>query len=295
LNTVISFFLIFALGCWALFLYMVYVETGRFRINREAFLTPSDPGRTFKVLHISDFHFRTGDDKKRNFIRGLQKTQFDFVFVTGDIIDDDSGIPYCVEALKGFRPEFGTYVVLGGHDYQGFSFLKSYVFLLFGYQGSHTRNDSDALGRRLDKIGVRVLRNRGIDVEYQDETGARRVMQIAGVDDVFVGRDDLDLATRDFRPGTFKVLLTHCIDDPKALASRRFNAVFGGHSHGGQVRFPLLGALVTRSNLARKYARGIFQLGKTLFHINNGLGAGRWTDFRLLCPPEATILEMRGA
>lgn len=245
-------------------------------------------------MHISDFHFRKGDEEKLVFIKGLQKERLDLVFVTGDIIDDDSGIDYCIEALRDFNPKYGTYVVLGAHDYYRFTFWKSYGALLFGVEAIGHRNNIDSFCEKLEEIGAVVLKNRGVDVKYKDEKGNARLMQIAGVNDVFLGKDDIENATSDFHPHSFKIFLTHCIDHPEDLASRRFDAVFGGHSHGGQVRFPLVGALITRSNLARKYARGVFKINRTLFHINNGLGGGKWTDFRLLCPPEATFLEIRG-
>jgi predicted MPP superfamily phosphohydrolase len=51
---------------------------------------------------------------------------------------------------------------------------------------------------------------------------------------------------------------------------------------------------MTRSSLRRKYASGVFEVAGTTFHLNNGVGAGKWTDFRFLCPPEATYVELTG-
>lgn len=275
-----------------LFAYMVFIETRRYRISYEALET--NPGRSFKVLHLSDFHFRKGDEIKCSFIQSLKKEKADLVFVTGDIIDNNSGIDYCVQALGELKPEFGLYVVLGAHDYYELGLKDLFNGLVLKKKVKNLENDIETLCKKMEEeAGAIVLRNAGVDVEYEDDEGNNRIMQIAGIDDVFIGKDDIKKATSSFEEKTFKILLTHCIDNPKELASHQFNAVFGGHSHGGQVRFPWLGALTTNSNLARKYARGIFKIGQTQFHINNGIGAGKWTDFRFLCPPEATILEMR--
>ncbi len=273
---------------------MVFIETKRFRITHEAFETETDPGRSFKVLHISDFHFTKGNEKKLAFITSLHKEKPDMVFATGDMIEDDTGIDYCVEALRGFEPPFGTYAVLGSHDYYKCTFKSILSAIAHDKRVGHHENDVEALCKTLKEVGVVLLRNNSVDVKYKDDEGNFRMMQIAGVEDAFIEKDDLESAMKNFQPGTLKILATHCIDSPDGLASRQFDAVFAGHSHGGQVRFPWIGALITRSNLPTKYARGIFKKKKTLFHINNGVGSAKMLDFRLLCPPEATFLEMRG-
>jgi predicted MPP superfamily phosphohydrolase len=68
---------------------------------------------------------------------------------------------------------------------------------------------------------------------------------------------------------------------------------FFGHTHGGQVRLPIFGAVATRSRLPAEFASGVFRLAETTFVINNGLGTSPLTPFRFLCRPEVTILELR--
>jgi predicted MPP superfamily phosphohydrolase len=67
---------------------------------------------------------------------------------------------------------------------------------------------------------------------------------------------------------------------------------FCGHTHGGQVRFPFVGALVTRSSLPGSLASGAFRCGPTTYVIGNGLGTSPATPFRLLCRPEAIVVEL---
>jgi hypothetical protein len=65
-----------------------------------------------------------------------------------------------------------------------------------------------------------------------------------------------------------------------------------GHTHGGQVRLPFIGALVTNCSMPTRLARGLARLGRTYLHVSPGLGTGKYAPFRLLCRPEATLLEL---
>jgi hypothetical protein len=66
-----------------------------------------------------------------------------------------------------------------------------------------------------------------------------------------------------------------------------------GHTHGGQVRLPLIGALVTNCSIPTRLARGLSRLGSSYLHVSPGLGTSKYAPFRLFCRPEATLLELR--
>jgi len=76
------------------------------------------------------------------------------------------------------------------------------------------------------------------------------------------------------------------------MAARGARLVFCGHTHGGQVRFPVVGALVTRSSLPGRFASGAFRCGPATYVIGNGLGTSPATPFRLLCRPEVVVVEL---
>jgi predicted MPP superfamily phosphohydrolase len=76
------------------------------------------------------------------------------------------------------------------------------------------------------------------------------------------------------------------------MAAAGIHLAFGGHTHGGQIRIPGIGALITDSELKRNEASGLIRRGRTLFHVSRGLGADPRSNFRLFCPPAATILEV---
>jgi predicted MPP superfamily phosphohydrolase len=81
---------------------------------------------------------------------------------------------------------------------------------------------------------------------------------------------------------------------PEAVACG-YPFVVAGHTHGGQVRMPIAGAIVTNSHLPRRVASGLMRLGGSFVHVSPGLGTSKFAPFRFLCPPEATLLELRPA
>ncbi len=279
--------------------YSFYIEPRRFRLIRVRMKTRREFEGNLKILHISDLHLRKGDEAKLAFLRGLQKTPVDMVFVTGDIIEDDSGINDCVKLLEGFKASIGVFVVFGAHDRWDTRLWNVIRDLSTARYHRGQPNDIERFKRGLENIGVAYLENTSCMVALPNNPGEGRAentdLWIVGVGDVFAGLGDFDKALAGVPENAFRILLTHSIEDPQQVAARRFDAVFAGHSHGGQVRIPFYGAVITRSSLKREYASGMFKVAGTPFHINNGIGTGKWTGFRFLCRPEATLVEITGS
>ncbi len=282
----------------ALAIYTMYVEPRLFRTVKSEMRTGRAFGGKLDILHISDLHLKRGNTPKLKFLRGLQDTPVDLVFVTGDLIEDDSGIDYCVETLRGFKPSIGTFAIFGAHDRWDSTPLKVALDLSTGRYHPGRPNDFERLRRELEKAGVICLVNESHRValcgQSTGETEPESELWIAGIDDKFVELDDMGKAIDGVPHDAFRILLTHTIESPQELAGYGFDAVFAGHSHGGQVRLPILGPIITRSSLPREFARGVFEVDGTSFHINNGIGTGQWTPFRLLCRPEATFITLTG-
>ncbi len=93
------------------------------------------------------------------------------------------------------------------------------------------------------------------------------------------------------------VLLYHSPDLILEASARRVDLVLSGHTHGGQIRLPLFGPVVTYSRFGRKYASGLFQEGDTTMYVSRGLGfeGGRLPRARFLCRPEIVSIELAGA
>ena len=118
----------------------------------------------------------------------------------------------------------------------------------------------------------------------------------AGVDDPHLGLDRYDRVAgrRDGSPA-LRLGLTHS-PEPRVLdrfAADGYDLVLAGHTHGGQLRVPGVGALVTNCGLDRSRARGASRWGAhTWLHVSAGLGTSPFAPVRFACPPEATLLTL---
>ncbi|MGQ9667156.1 MAG: metallophosphoesterase, partial [Anaerolineae bacterium] len=87
------------------------------------------------------------------------------------------------------------------------------------------------------------------------------------------------------------LLLAHSPDQVREAEGRGVDLMLAGHTHGGQVRLPLLGAVVTGTRLGPRYAAGLFRWGDTWMYVTRGIGT-RGLPIRFLCPPEITLLVL---
>ena len=281
-----------AVGAAALGTYSYYVEPRRFELRHVQLRPVRRPPRPFRVLHISDAHFTGTHGWKERFLTSLAAHPVDFVVVCGDLIETSGGIDLVVRGLRALRPRYGTYCVLAGHDflYPGFTAIAR--DLLLGGRHHSERTEGKRLIRALWDAGVHIFRNDGFVLEPGGRSPFPEPVYLCGINDAYCGWHDVDRAMRDRPDGLFTLMLSHALHEYDDVIAAAPDVCFGGHSHGGQVRVPGVGAVVTRSSLPRKFARGPFRQGRTTFHINHGLGAGRWTHFRFNCRPQATILDI---
>ena len=93
-------------------------------------------------------------------------------------------------------------------------------------------------------------------------------------------------------PDRFGIAVMHSPDSAPETAALGYPLMVAGHTHGGQVRLPLVGALVTNCSMPRRLVSGLIRMGETVLHTSPGLGTSKFAPFRFCCRPEATILEL---
>jgi len=267
----------------------MYDETKRIEINTHTVLLKKPLQQSLRILHLSDMHFAGPSQTLERFFDRLSGQEFDFIFLTGDIMDCVSGIPACVANLKKLKSKTGIHAVLGNHDYFDYTFLDAIIHNFPGQKQPRTLQKTDLLVDALLRNGIHLMRNENKRIHYGPDE-----LWLYGLDDATTGHANIRKTLDPFNPRHTNFLLTHTIDVFLDLGNDEIDLSFSGHSHGGQICLPFLGPILTHTILGRKYAEGIKRMKGAVCCVSRGIGAGRWIPFRLLCRPEAIILTVEG-
>jgi hypothetical protein len=244
-----------------------------------------------RVLHLSDLHLLPRDRAKMAFVRRVTDDDYDFVFLTGDIAEEEAAEPL-VPGLLSRPPRHGAFAVLGNHDHWRMGFGEHLRSFLTGATSGRTAfTDVTAMKARYEADGRwRVLVNEHVETHVNDQK-----VVIAGIDDPFTRRGDLQKTMHGVKQADVLIGLVHVPTDLASLSQRGFHLVLAGHTHGGQVRLPLIGALRTQCDLPPRHAAGLHLVERTAVHVSQGLGAGTLIRLRLLCPPTAYDITLEPA
>jgi len=232
-----------------------------------------------KIIHFTDLHFgRTINTKYLiNLVDQMNINEPDLVFFTGDLIDRDITLTNeetnaLTEELKRIDAPLGKFFVSGNHDYAH----SNYVNIM-------------------EKAGFINLNNDYTIVYNKANEG----IVIGGIDSELEGTPDFSLVTNfidnkaesTYIPNYF-ILLLHEPDYIDKINYSKYDVdlILAGHSHGGQVRFPLLGALILPPN-AKKYYEEYYYVGNTDFYISSGLGTSV-VNFRSLNKPSINLYRL---
>ncbi|MCC7529083.1 MAG: metallophosphoesterase [Candidatus Melainabacteria bacterium] len=241
--------------------------------------------RLFRILHISDLHLSKPESHKIDFIRKITDADFDLIILTGDVFEDLSGIEYA-ENLLSRRPRLGAYAVLGNHDYYDYNmFHKTVGRIIKPFRHPREKRDVKPFVEALQNGGFDVLRN---ESRCLKEHG----LHIVGIDYPGIKEPELARLADQAPAHHLKLCVFHTPKKLHFITNAGFQLALGGHTHGGQVRIPGFGPLITDSELSRHEASGLIRRGDTAFHISRGLGADPRSNIRFFCPPAATIVEV---
>jgi predicted MPP superfamily phosphohydrolase len=233
----------------------------------------------FTIIQLSDFHF----DPYFSIIPIRKSVQItnalkpDLIVLTGDFVSApaiESALRNkraalqadpCSEVLKDLRAQHGVWAVLGNHD--AFS-------------------DPVHVTEALKAGGINVLSNSAAPIERNSHR-----FWLAGLADVLARHADLDAALKGISPEESVVLLAHEPDFADHTVKYPVDLQLSGHSHGGQIRLPLLGP-VYLPTLGRKYPRGLRTIDRLSLYTNVGIGT-LYVPVRWNCAPEITLITLR--
>jgi predicted MPP superfamily phosphohydrolase len=257
-----------ALAVWGVFVRRRWVTTRKLELVIPG-LPPEFDG--YRVAQLSDLHIGGFTPRRwgQAWAARSNAAAPNLVVVTGDMVS--SGVNFhadIADVIGSLRAEDGVFVSMGNHDYFG---------------------DGEPLISLLRSKGAVVLRNEGTTV-----TRGEASMFVAGVDDTWTRRADLDRTMAERTPGAFTVLLAH---DPglfPAAVKHGVELVLSGHTHGGQVALPFFPKLLSLGKLAHRFHLGVYREGDSTLYVHPGLGT-TGPPIRLGVAPEVAILTLRTA
>lgn len=280
------------------------------------------PGAGLTILHLTDFHFRSGGEVQRHKVERLRRLlegeRYDVVAVTGDLIHDVAGLPAAIALLKSLTPRCGIYFVPGNHDYAEYTpwGVLGHTWRESAERGLTLRdvrrlaaaladfvrkvatnelvrqpvcfNDVPAMLRRLKAEGITTLVNASARLTLPDGE-----VWFAGVDDALESHVDLAAAFEGVPAGAPLILLAHNPDIWLQCGVDRADLVLSGHTHGGQIQLPVMGAIHTQgTHLPRSRAAGWFERGRSKMFVGRGLGES--IPLRFGARPQVALIRLIG-
>jgi predicted MPP superfamily phosphohydrolase len=231
-------------------------------------LVPALEGLT--LVHASDFHFtgRVGKPYFHEVVELCNQLEPDLVAITGDLVDRGECIDWVPDTLGRLAARDGVYFVLGNHD---------------------LRVDTDRLRRTLVDAGLVDLGGRWIEVPIG---GASVVLAGNQLPWIPPAADMQTAPRRRANGGPLRILLAHSPDQFDWAQAGDFDLMLAGHTHGGQIRLPLVGPIMIPSWTGARFASGVFYAAPTVLHVTRGVSGE--VPLRLNCAPEIARLVLHG-
>jgi predicted MPP superfamily phosphohydrolase len=223
----------------------------------------------YRIAQLSDIHmgYQVPPSRVRGWVDRINRMAPDLVAVTGDLIaSGDKFLDAVADELGRLRGRDGVALCMGNHDYFG---------------------DSERLVAGLERNGIEVLRNRGRIVQ---RGGAR--YWLAGVDDTWMKLQDVEKALAGRPTDAPAIVLAH---DPKLFdecAARGATLVLSGHTHGGQIAFPLFARTLNPARIAFRYTAGSYRRGDAQLYVSRGAGT-TGVPLRIGSPSEIALITLR--
>jgi predicted MPP superfamily phosphohydrolase len=253
---------------WLLLVYGSFIES-RILVTREYQVDIGQQvGAEMRIAVVGDMHL--GLHKGREWAeKVVAKTNFlrpDLILLVGDFASVPAGIEDFAP-FGGLKSRYGTYAVLGNWDY---------------------RVGAVDVRKKIESYGIEVLTNESVVIGQEGQE-----IRLIGLDDWIYGDPDWNAALKDVPPDAVTVAVGHEPDFAPAAEVNGIGLLISGHTHGGQLRLPGIGAVPPLPiHIPQDFDQGLFDYGRTKLFITPGVGESG-AQARLLCPPEISVLELK--
>lgn len=260
-----------------LIIYGFYIEPHHLTISHQKLRSPLiKKGKPLRLLHLGDLHIERISRREIELNETIKSLQPDVILFSGDILNlsylnDPTAWDHARKIISEWKAPLGVYFV----------------------SGSPAVDLEENLPKILDGLPIRLLQNESVDISWGDNT-----IDLVGI--TCTHRPHVDgpkipqcLSANNHR---FSILLYHTPDLAPIAAKHKIDLQLSGHTHGGQVRIPLFGALFTGSLYGKQFEAGRYQIGEMTLYITRGIGMeGEGAPrVRLFCPPEIILWEIDG-
>ena len=242
----------------------LFIEPNKLRITE--YRIKNDNLSGLKAVFVGDFHFKKNDTARLNKVINMIKSQNpDVVFSTGDFVAGHTlktslEVDKIADALGSIKPKYGFYTVLGNHDWWA---------------------DGELITTELRKNGITVLENSSANFVYNNKT-----VYVAGIEDLQTRIPDITTSLVNTSAPT--IMLTHTPDMFPQVPENVF-LTLAGHTHGGQIRLPFIGAVIIPSEYREKYAQGLIKENNRTLIVTKGIGTSI-LPIRFNCTPEVVVI-----
>lgn len=264
----------------AIVYYSTWIEPFRLGVTHQSYVTDQwkSDAPPLRLLQIGDIHVERVTPRERHLNQLVDELKPDMIVFTGDFVNlsnthDPEAEKAIREIISQWRAPLGVYCVTGTPLVEPLERVQAFV-------------------KDLDNL--KLLPNQWISVNTPG--GAIHILGIVVTHDMKRDRDMLRKMMMIAPKDGLKLLLMHPPDIAPEANEAGIDLYLCGHTHGGQIRLPLMGALFSSSHLGKQFIMGRYELGKTTLYTSRGvglegLGAPR---ARFLCPPEIVMWEIRG-
>jgi uncharacterized protein len=251
----------------------LYVEPFALRTTELRLETPAG-NRPLRIVHLSDIHVERITRREIELVKRVREMQPDLILMTGDYLnidynDDPQTIQDGRAVLAQLSAPYGVYAI----------------------PGSPPVDTPQVLRQIFDGLEITLLQDEALPLEIEGQK-----IYLVGVS---AGRSLPDAATMrkllaQTPPGAYSILLYHSPDLAEAAAQAGVDLYLAGHTHGGQVRLPGWGAIITMSAYGKRFEAGQYQLGSTTLYVSRGIGLEglHLPRVRFLCPPEIVSIQL---
>lgn len=233
--------------------------------HREIISSKLKPGQSLRIAHLSDLHCDRVQRVEGQLVPLLEKIKPDLIVFSGDASNNPKGEERFKRLFAEVAKIAPLYCVVGNHDTRA-------------YRGDQTGpikvKGEDWPGTLLNGVGRHIKVNEvpvyisGLGVDFENLYKPEKVPE-----------------------HEYGILLYHYPMGMKLAQEEKFDLFCCGHTHGGQIRLPFYGAIVTESTLGKKYDWGLYQVGKTAVSVTCGVGMTA-LPVRFLTPPEVAVLDI---